>query len=371
MSGTGSDRARCHSIGSVAILLVFIMLLVSLLVSPLPKRSLVAAIPLLAGIVAYVALTRWPIEKDHLRLTWWAMILMVLLLSVIAPVAMLPSQHPLLRSVPVLRALQRRLPDTLNPNVVAGFLVMLTPFCLARLIVGWPNSTRGWLQWALALATGLVSLAVLYLTHSRGAYVAAEASLLLLLGLCWPRVARWLILPIMAALAATGTRFGWRRIADALVATDPVGGLEVRLEIWSRALLVIQDFAFTGMGLGCFEPIVFNIYPLFLRLEGTASHAHNLFLQVAVDLGVPGLAAYLVVLGTSLRASILAYRAYGRDAHRDLELLSAACVASLAGMCLHGIIDSAVWGNKGAFVPWAVMGLSVALCRASKSKIAE
>ena len=371
MSGAGAGRARRRSIGSAAILLIFAMLLVSLLVSPLPRRSAVAAIPLLGGIVAYVALVRLPPTKNRLRLAWWGMILMVLLLSTIAPVAMLPSGRSALPSASQLRNLQRRLPDTINPNVAAGFLAMLAPFCLARLIVGLPASTRGWLKWGIALTTCLVLLAVLSLTHSRGAYVAAGASLLLLLGLRWPRAARWLVLPILAALAVAGTRIGWRRIADALVNTDATGGLEVRLEIWSRALLVIRDFAFTGVGLGCFEPVVFHIYPLFLRPEGTATHAHNLFLQVAVDLGIPGLVAYLAVLGTSLRASILAFRAYRRDAQRYLELLSAACVASLAGMCLHGIIDSAVWGNKGAFLPWTVMGLSVALYRASRSRLAE
>jgi putative inorganic carbon (HCO3(-)) transporter len=371
VNGAGSGRAHRRSIRSAAILLVFAMLLVSLLVSPLPKRSAVAAIPLLGGIAAYVALVRLPATKNRLRLAWWAMIFVVMLLSTAAPVAMLSSGRSSLPSIPQLRTLQRRLPDTINPNVAAGLLAMLAPFCLARLVVGWPVSARGWLKWVIALTTGLVLLAVLSLTHSRGAYVAAGASLLLLLGLRWPRAARWLVLPVLAALAVAGTRIGWRRIADALVNTDATGGLEVRLEIWSRALLVIRDFAFTGVGLGCFEPVVFHIYPLFLRPEGTATHAHNLFLQVAVDLGIPGLAAYLAILGASLRASILAYRAHKRNAQRYLELLSAACVASLAGMCLHGIIDSAVWGNKGAFLPWVVMGLSVALYRASTSRPAE
>ncbi len=130
---------------------------------------------------------------------------------------------------------------------------------------------------------------------------------------------------------------------------------------------MIEDFPFTGVGLGCFEPVVAAMYPLFLVPGATVSHAHNLFLQVATDLGLPGLIAYLAILGRSLYLGVAGYRAFIGKGQRDLGLLSAACVASLSGACVHGLLDCATWGNKGAFLPWVVMGFSVALYRLSQN----
>lgn len=56
-------------------------------------------------------------------------------------------------------------------------------------------------------------------------------------------------------------------------------GLEARVEIWSRAVYAIQDFPFTGCGLGTFRRIVPILYPLFLiSSDADIGHAHNLFL---------------------------------------------------------------------------------------------
>ena len=123
------------------------------------------------------------------------------------------------------------------------------------------------------------------------------------------------------------------------------------------------DFPFTGVGFGYFEPVMSLFYPS--PLSHAATHAHNLFLQVAIDLGLPGLVAFLAILGLvaylGIRSSVGAKQA--RQAR--WPFLSAACLASLAALCVQGLFDAASWGNKGAFVPWMVMGLSVALYQRS------
>ena len=70
---------------------------------------------------------------------------------------------------------------------------------------------------------------------------------------------------------------------------NTLGSLEGRIEVWSRAISMIQDFLFTGIGRGSFGPLADTLYPFFLAAPGTGPHAHNLFLQVAVDLGILGL----------------------------------------------------------------------------------
>jgi putative inorganic carbon (HCO3(-)) transporter len=43
------------------------------------------------------------------------------------------------------------------------------------------------------------------------------------------------------------------------------------------------------------------LYPFFTVPPDTdIAHAHNIFLQTALDLGIPGLVAYLALLGSAL-----------------------------------------------------------------------
>ena len=334
-------------------MLLGFMTLVSVLVSPLPRLSAVTALPLVLGLVLYGVLTEIILPEIGYDALWWALIVCLALLSLFAPWGMLPAGHQ-----PLWVPGGARLAGALNPNVVAGALVVLFPFAGFRLLSGWPDSWRERSAWLAIWLVLVGAVWVLYLTKSRGAYLAAGASILVMLGLWRPRLLLVLLPLSLLGAGAASAWLGWRTVLDALFTASSTHGLAQRIEIWTRALYLITDSPYTGSGLGCFGPLVAAIYPLFRVPQGTVSHAHNLFLQVGVDLGLPGLAAYLVVLGSALRHGLVARSALGRD---RLALLACACVASLAGMSVHGLLDCAVWDNKGAFLPWVVMGLSMAL----------
>jgi putative inorganic carbon (HCO3(-)) transporter len=128
------------------------------------------------------------------------------------------------------------------------------------------------------------------------------------------RWARWLggSLPMLAVLAVVVLilHLGPQQLGENLFGKESaspveevVGAitLEDRVEIWSRALYAIQDFPFTGCGLGAFRRVVPILYPFFTVPPDTdIAHAHNIFLQTALDLGIPGLVAYLALLGSAL-----------------------------------------------------------------------
>jgi O-antigen ligase len=73
--------------------------------------------------------------------------------------------------------------------------------------------------------------------------------------------------------------------------------LVARLDIWLSALRGIEDHAFTGTGLGVFNDIVPVRYPYeSVGLSYSVSQAHNILLDTALALGLPGLAGLLLLL---------------------------------------------------------------------------
>jgi len=344
----------------------------SLIVSPLPRRSLGAVWPLLLGLILYWVIARWQWTETQLGWAWWGMLLLGTGLALVGfvgmsvkPRALFPwMQRWLLGVGSRLEGLRQRLPDTFHPNVVAAALELLVPFGVAKVLQSLQvRHRRQWVRTLLAGVVTLTMLVILVLTQSRAAYVGLAAALLVLVALTRTR---WLlvVLPVLVgAVIGGGMLVGWSNLADALVSRDPAYGLEWRRGIWSARIQMAGDFPLTGVGFGCFEPVMSLFYPS--PLGYAAGHAHNLFLQVAIDLGLPGLVAFLAILGLvaylGIRSSVGAKQP--RQARR--LFLSAACLASLAGMCVHGLFDAASWGNKGAFVPWVVMGICVAVYRRS------
>jgi len=128
---------------------------------------------------------------------------------------------------------------------------------------------------------------------------------------------------------------------------------------------MIQDFSFTGVGMGSFGRVADLLYPFFLAPPGQIPHAHNLFLQVAGDLGIPGLLAWLAVLLAVMAAAWQVYRSGQRHHHGSLRAaLGAGLLASQVALMVHGLTDATVWGmTKPAVVVWAMWGLTLAAHR--------
>jgi hypothetical protein len=133
-----------------------------------------------------------------------------------------------------------------------------------------------------------------------------------------------------------------------------------RVEIWSRALYAVQDFPFTGCGLGTFRRVVRILYPLF-RIPSTTdiAHAHNIFLQTALDLGLPGLIAYLALLGI---AGTICWHC-ARHGGPLIRATALGLAAGLVGLHTYGLADALALGSKPGIAFWFALGLIAALPR--------
>ena len=168
---------------------------------------------------------------------------------------------------------------------------------------------------------------------------------------------------------AYGQRRQWdKTIADATKAIQldeesarilSTVSMEQRLEIWSRAQYAIADFPFTGPGLDAFQYVMPILYPLFQTpIDRLVPHAHNEFLQVALDLGLPGLVAWLALYVVTLW---MLWRTYRRTTDDLIRALALGCTGVLTAHLVYATTDCAVLDAKPNIVFWAIVGLGVAL----------
>jgi len=343
------------------ILVILLQVGVSFWAGARVETTSVAACQLGAGLVAYYAVVNW--ARDRTRL-WWTVIALILMgtgLALISPFTVdwfrnvktfLPSR--LFGLFPLLVG------DSVHPNVMAGALITMIPLPLALLLS--PPALPGQRPWLRAALLGvcLAQVAVVVLTKSRGGYLALGVGVWLTLWLSGRR--RWAIglavlaLVLVACLVVLSPENGDERPSAAQAALG-LGTWAFRQRIWETAIRIIRDFPLTGTGMGAFNDVADLLYGLHVPEN---PQAHNLFLQVATDLGLPGLVAFLAILILVLWAGLVARSLLG---HLQEESLQAVAVGGLSGVVAtvaHGLVDSHTWGSKGAFLPWTVMGLVVA-----------
>jgi putative inorganic carbon (HCO3(-)) transporter len=199
---------------------------------------------------------------------------------------------------------------------------------------------------------------VIVLTKTRGAWLGIAIAVWAVLLYRWPRLT-WLALPGLPGLA-------WAtRHTLSTLEVEGLSGLPGRYELWSRAIYMIQDMPVLGGGAGTFELLSDAQFPFYLR-GSTHNHAHNLFLQAAVDLGLPGLVAFLALLILVLWCAMDATRRFRQAEEHALGALSWAGLATMVAMLTHGTLDTAIWiRNEFTYVFWAIIGTVLALYRLS------
>jgi putative inorganic carbon (HCO3(-)) transporter len=108
------------------------------------------------------------------------------------------------------------------------------------------------------------------------------------------------------------------------------------------------------------------LYPLF-TIDPTVDigHAHNTFLQAGLDLGLPGLIAYLAI-HISAFAMLASLWRHMNELPFPLPLSRAAVLGlggGLAAHLLYGITDAVALGAKPGLLWWLLLALVAALFR--------
>jgi putative inorganic carbon (HCO3(-)) transporter len=229
-----------------------------------------------------------------------------------------------------------------NPNALGGTTLLFLPLAVSLAVHGRRVASR----YTVAAVT---LLAVLVLSQSRTAWVSAAVVGTLLFAL---RRRATLICMGVAAVALAG----WLSFGSAGLSTM-VGGH--RTTLWALALESIQTHPLGGVGLGAFRVVVADAMREVPQGERIgAPHAHNVFLQVALDTGFFGLVAYIALL---IVATHMTHRILGRDGPASERALCLGLWSSLVAVHVFGLGDAIALGAKVGIFFWWNLGLIAAL----------
>ncbi|MEZ4514616.1 MAG: O-antigen ligase family protein [Chloroflexota bacterium] len=258
-----------------------------------------------------------------------------------------------------------------HANELAATLLLFWPLLLA-LTVG----LRG--RWRRTTAVFLLlTTLILLLTQSRSGWVGAAGGVgLLLVGWGWllppSRLRRWLLggfatfagLVVLAIiLIGPATLQNWWLNPPLETAVGSFNSLNFRQTIWPWAIQAIYDFPFTGTGLGSFRRVGPRLYPIAVPPNYDIAHAHNILLQVALDLGLPGLVVYLAIL---LLLVTVGWQVAQRDGGKRPLILG--LLASLAALHIYGLADALALGAKPGLLFWVNIALLTAAARLTLAK---
>ncbi len=371
------------------IALVSIMIPVGLLVSPYLSWGAGRAAFLIYGIALYYALVDWITDRRTFDI---ALSLYLLAGGAMALLALIGTDWQY--KFPFLGDLTQALPHIANslsrdqtgfhPNIVAGALLWVVFPLLALLLLParenrdpTPPGSRlsTWLAYfsyrrLLLAILLLLTTGTLVLTQSRGAIASAAAGVGLLAWLRWPRFRLAIAIGAVAAVALVSVALTLEISATKPAAAagefsvSAADNFAVRIDTWQSALRAISAHPVEGIGLDAFRHLLPTTYPA-ASIPDTydIGHAHNQFLQAALDLGLPGLLAYLtlwIAAGRMLWIILARNTPLSTDSPRTVYLAAGFATALFASF-LHGMIDVVVMVSKPGVLFWALLAFVTAL----------
>jgi O-antigen ligase len=242
-----------------------------------------------------------------------------------------------------------------EPNYFAANLVLVIPVALAIASVELTPARR-----ALWLAGALTLVAMLLMTSSRGGFLGLLVGAALFI---YRRRGAGAALALLAALilAALPTHLGERALATLVGDSETPTGLEASNEahialLWA-ALRMTADAPLTGVGPDNFK----MLSAAYSGLERDFI-AHNTYLELAAELGLPVLMIFLLLVATAFRG--LGAARPGPDEGRELAAWAEGLKSGLAGFLVAGLFISAQYEKWF----WLVVFLTIVVERLAASR---
>ena len=264
----------------------------------------------------------------------------------------------------------------INRNHYAGFLEMILPFSLALVLYEYAKlrenhdagmsfrrliARSGLQKLVLSLCVSVILCAAIGFSRSRMGILAALSSVVVIFALVTISKFHGRASSLLAAMfivLSIGLAV-WIGPGPIVSRFQDVGneyslGGPSRVSIWRDALPLIQHHPWLGTGLGTFPVAYTSGQTAFLAQF--VNHAHNDYLELAADFGIPTafilFATVFLILARAVRTFLLS----GRDFEKVIAL---GCVGSIVAILLHSFADFNLYIPANALLFSAILGLGI------------
>ncbi len=267
-----------------------------------------------------------------------------------------PTGNAVLRYVEDNPELPLRATSTsVDPNVLGGMLIFGATLTAAQVLARRPLIGRSWLIGMLA-----AMVLCLVLTYSRGSFLGLAAALFVMALLRYPRLLLYGAIVLGLLLLLPFARYYVEHLVDAFLAEDLA--TQMRLGEYKDAFILIGRYPWLGVGFAGAPDI------------DTYIGVSSVYLLIAEEMGLVGLAAFLAAAGAFLASFFRSRRLCPPDSTLE-PLLLGTCLAVL-GALVGGVVDHYLFNldfPHAAALLWLTMGLgavSIRLVKAGNDRVA-
>jgi hypothetical protein len=248
-------------------------------------------------------------------------------------------------------------PPAIEPDTVAGILVVIFPFTIAW---GWNQWRRRQMHLMIgASVIGVLMVLVMIMSRERGVWLGLGLlAVLLPLSVGFKAIVH----RRQRVFVAIGMALSWLLIGWVFTILPPAHGtvekyldkFSPRLEGNINTAYLAVEFPFIGGGLGSYAGL-YSKYILVIPWL-FQEHGHNLFLDVAVEQGWIGLAALLWIY---IGSGWMVIRDWtSEDRFLGQRALRGAALCSLFLLIFHNLTEDALYSAQGVVCLFVVPGLS-------------
>jgi putative inorganic carbon (hco3(-)) transporter len=248
-----------------------------------------------------------------------------------------------------------------NPNDLGAMTLLATGLALAIATV---RTERRGVRWAVGLCVPAL-IAIMLLTQSRGVFIGLIVGFAPVL-LAQIRKRPSFALPVLIAVVVTGVLVPatvWHRLGgiskltstETIAEADPEGSAEQRFQIDETAWRIFKSHPLIGIGIGCYQEANELYSP-----ELGKRDAHNTYLALAAEMGVPGLLLWLGLVSSVLLQVKRYRRSFAADAvpiqiawieRAVFGFLVAAFFGSYSGITMFYLILGTLWAVAKSLAP--------------------
>lgn len=264
-----------------------------------------------------------------------------------------------------------------NPNLLAGYLIPVGPLAFA---LGFSALTSGRFLLAIPpLVAGAIISVAIVLTGSRGGYLAIGAAGATISFMAMARF--WMAKPkarvfivilclVLPILLVVGLHFvpSFEQRVTSIFAGREHSSNSYRINVWNASFRMFLDNWWIGIGPG--NKVFRLAYGLYMVSGYDALGTYCVPLEVAVECGVVGLTAFLLLLVSLFARAHISFWSVNADKSTRLSLeqwLTAGAVAALVGLLAQGMVDTVFYRPQVQYIFWLAVALIVTDVRGSSS----